>query len=245
AWYSTKRYTTTRSHDSGEKRMDISYRIIRALCRILVFLQMRLHVRNAARVPTTGPVLVVSNHLGSTDPLTIAVDIPRQLRIVAKAELFDWPFIGWLARRGDVIPIRRGESDRDALRTVLDALYADQCALVFPEGGYRQPPEVASMLPVKPGAAWLALKTGATVVPVGIWGTEYVWSRARGWRFWHRPRVHVAFGEPYLPVPPRGVSTKAATTAVAEEMARRIAELLPEDYRGFYGDVRAGVLVGS
>ena len=225
--------------------MDTNYRIIRVLGRILLFLQMRLHVRYAERVPADGPVLVVSNHLGATDPLTIAVDIPRQLRIVAKAELFDWPFIGWLARRGGVIPIRRGESDREALRTVLDALYADQCALVFPEGSYRDPPEPAGMLPVKPGAAWLALKTGATVVPVGIWGTEVVWSRARGWRFWHRPHVHVVFGEPYVPVVPQGVSSKAVTTAVAEDMARRIAALIPSEYRGLYEDMPAGVLVGS
>lgn len=222
--------------------MDTNYRIIRALGRILVFLQMRLHVRHAERVPPNGAVLVVSNHLGSIDPLAIAADIPRQLRIVAKAELSDWPFIGWLARRGDVIFIRRGESDRDALRTVLDALNAQQCALVFPEGSYRDPPEPASMLPVKPGAAWLAMKTGATVVPVGIWGAEFVWSRARGWRFWHRPRVHVNFGEPYRPSVPLGVSSKAATTAVAEDMARRIAALIPEEYRGLYGDIRAGVL---
>ena len=222
--------------------MDTNYRMIRALGRILLFLQMRLRIRHAERVPTSGPVLVVSNHLGSTDPLTIAADIPRQLRIVAKAELSDWPFIGWLARHGGVIFIRRGESDRDALRTVLEALYAQQCALVFPEGSYRDPPEPACMLPVKPGAAWLALKTGATVVPVGIWGTELVWSRARGWRFWHRPRVYVQFGEPYVPVAPLGMSSKAATTAVAEDMARRIAALIPEEYRGFYGDIRKGVL---
>lgn len=227
---------------SGEKRMDINYRVIRALGRILVFLQMRLHIRHAERVPARGPVLIISNHLGSTDPLAVAADIPRQLRIVAKAELFDWPFIGWLARLGDVIPIRRGESDREALRTVLDALCADQCALVFPEGGYRKPPEPPSMLPFKAGAAWLALKTGATVVPVGVWGTELVWSRGRGWRFWHRPHVYVDFGEPYVPATPRGVSSKAATTWVAEDMARRIAALLPESYRGVYGEKQSEVL---
>ena len=98
------------------------------------------------------------------------------------------------------------------------------------------------MLPAKPGAAWLALKTGATVMPVGIWGAEYVWCRARGWRVWHRPHVYVNFGEPYIPAAPVGVSSKAATTAVAEEMARRIAALLPEEYRGFYGDLRPVVL---
>src|SRR5260370_18098555 len=91
------------------------------------------------------------------------------------------------------------------------------------------------MEPVKPGAAWLALRTGATVVPVGIWGTERVWHISRGWKPWHRPRVYVVFGEPYIVKPRQGVPTKAAIAESAAEMARRIASLVPEEYRGYYG----------
>lgn len=92
------------------------------------------------------------------------------------------------------------------------------------------------MLPVKTGAAWLALRTGAAVVPVGIWGTENVWARDwRPWRLlWRRPRASVAFGEPYRLALPPGVSMKEALGTLADDMARRIAALLPEAYRGAY-----------
>jgi 1-acyl-sn-glycerol-3-phosphate acyltransferase len=91
------------------------------------------------------------------------------------------------------------------------------------------------MLHVKSGAAWLALRTGAIVVPVGIWGTEFVWEPARGWRPWDRPTVHVVFGDPYYPeLPSGGPSTRVRLAAVAAEMGARISELLPPSYRGVY-----------
>jgi 1-acyl-sn-glycerol-3-phosphate acyltransferase len=90
------------------------------------------------------------------------------------------------------------------------------------------------MLPVKTGAAWLAWHTGATVQPVAITGTETVWSPGRGWRVWQRPRVRVIFGEPYQPVWPADVAPKIAWRLAADEMATRIAALLPVGYRGVY-----------
>lgn len=65
---------------------------------------------------------------------------------------------------------------------------------------------------------------------------------ARGWRPWHRPRVTITFGEPYRPQIPPGQSTKATYQMMADEMGRRIAALLPEEYRGAYAD--QGVVVG-
>src|SRR5215813_365322 len=186
--------------------MTIAYRILRALAKLLVKSQMRiLRVTGWDHVPPTGPVLLVSNHLGPTDTLPIGVYLRRQVRIMAKSEIFHWPVLGWIARWARAIPIRRGESDRKALRIASLLLAAGECVLVFPEGTYREPSEPPAMLPVKTGAAWLALRTGAAVVPVGIWGTENVWARDwRPWRLlWRRPRASVAVGGPYrLALPP-------------------------------------------
>ena len=90
------------------------------------------------------------------------------------------------------------------------------------------------MLPLKTGAAFLALRAGVPVVPVAITGSEHVWTLPRGWRVWHHPHVHVVFGEPYRPRVPAGLSTRHAMRIVADEMACRIAALLPEAYRGRY-----------
>src|SRR5262245_37466157 len=217
--------------------MTKAYWILRALARLLIATQMRLlRVTGRERVPATGSVLLVSNHLGPTDPLPIGVHLRRQVRIMAKAEIFRWPVLGWIARWARAVPIRRGESDREALRIVSRLLTAGECVLVFPEGTYADPPAPPAMLRVKTGAAWLALRTGATVVPVGIWGTEKVW--ARGWRpwklLWRRPRAGIVFGEPFRLTLPPGVSMKEALGALADDMARRIAALLPEAYQGVY-----------
>ncbi len=220
------------------------YAMLRALAHLVVASQMRLRVAGDEHVPRDGPVLLVSNHLGLTDPLVIAVELSRHVRFLAKAELFEWPVIGGLARGARAIPIRRGASDRQSLRAVAAQLTRGQCVLVFPEGTYSAPPLPAAMIPVKTGAAWLALRTGAPVVPVAIWGTERVWHAARGWRAGRRPEVNVTFGEPYLPARPVGVGMKAACETVADDMARKIAALLPDMYRGHYQEVPSEMAVG-
>lgn len=214
--------------------MGVGYRILRSAASLLITAQMRLEISGAERLPASGPVLFVSNHLGLTDQFAIAVRLPHELRILAKAEVFEWPVLGWLARRGEAIPIRRGEVDREAMRTLRDLLQRGAWALVFPEGTFVDAHEPLGMLPVKTGAAWLAWHTGATVQPVAITGTETVWSPGRGWRVWQRPRVRVIFGEPYQPVWPADVAPKIAWRLAADEMATRIAALLPVGYRGVY-----------
>ena len=214
--------------------MGLGYRLIRSAARLALSLQMRLEITGIERLPQTGPILFVSNHLGITDQLAIGARLPHELRILAKAELFEWPILGWLARQSGVVPIRRGEADRAAMRTMRDLLCGGAWVLVFPEGTFVDPHEPLGMVSVKTGAAWLAWHTGATVAPVAITGTEIVWSPGRGWRLWRRPHVHVTFGEPYMPAWPEHVAQKVAWRSAADEMAVRIAALLPEGYRGAY-----------
>ncbi|HEX5440610.1 MAG TPA: lysophospholipid acyltransferase family protein [Ktedonobacterales bacterium] len=214
--------------------MSLGYRVLRSVARLAFAAQMRLEISGVERLPRTGPVLFVSNHLGPTDQFAIAMRLPHELRILAKAEVFEWPVVGWLARRGEAIPIRRGEADREAMRTLRDLLLDGAAALVFPEGTYADADEPLGMIPVKTGAAWLAWRTGAWVAPVAITGTESIWTPGRGWRVWRRSRVRVVFGDPYQPVWPRDVAPKAALRIAADEMALRIAALLPNGYRGVY-----------
>jgi 1-acyl-sn-glycerol-3-phosphate acyltransferase len=217
------------------------YRILRLLVRIIYPLQAQLHVYHAERVPAEGPVLLVSNHLGLTDQFALGLAVERQLRILTKAELFNWPIIGGLARLAGLVPVQRGGSDREALQTAVRLLRAGDCVLVHPEGTFSRPPAPAAMRPFKTGAAWLALRTTVWVVPVGIWGSELVWAPRRQWRFWQRPHVTVSFGEPYIPdiringALSYGSATKAMLQAVTDDMGYRVAALLPEQYRGYYG----------
>lgn len=215
--------------------MSLSYEFVRGLARPLTWVSMRVAVRGAKQVPAKGPTMLVSNHLGLTDPLPIALSLSREVRLVGKVEIFSLFFIGWAARMVSAIPLRRGESDRDAMRTVLDLLARGECVLVFPEGTYARVPDPAALMPMRAGAAWLAMRSGATIVPVAITGTEVVWHRSRGWRWWRRPQVTVTFGEPFTPVSGQTV-TRRALDALTAEIAMRIAALLPPGYRGAYAE---------
>lgn len=210
------------------------YDTMRRLARVGIPLQARFTFSHPERVPQTGGVLLVSNHLGPTDPIFVGVRLGREMRILARSEIFEWPLLGWLARRCGAVPIHRREADREALRIALGLLVKEQCVLVFPEGNYARAPAPPGMLPLRTGAAWLALRAGVPVVPVAITGSERVWTLPRGWRVWHHPHVHVVFGEPYRPGVPAGLSTREAMRRAADEMAQRIAALLPEAYRGRY-----------
>lgn len=218
------------------------YGIAKWLVRLLVPLQMRLRVTGGERCPRSGALIIVSNHLGLFDPLAIGLRVPRRIRFLAKAEVFGWFFVGWLARHAGVVPVRRGASDREALRTLGAVLAEGGCVMLMPEGTYPKPPLPPAMLRLKTGAAFLALRSGATVWPAAITGLERVWAPRRGWRVWHRPRVTIAFGEPYQPRVPPDVAPKQAYQLVADDMGRRIAALLPPAYRGYYAEAGAAPL---
>jgi 1-acyl-sn-glycerol-3-phosphate acyltransferase len=211
------------------------YRLFLVIGRILIFLITRRRISGQEHTPTSGALLIVSNHLGNLDPIITGTKLPRRLYILAKVELFSWPVIGWLARLADVIPIRRGQSDRDALRRVLEHLQAGHAVLLYPEGTYPKGNTPIGLIRAQPGAAMFALRSGATILPIGISGSEYVWTR-RGlpWNLLRRWPVEVTVGEPYRPTVPPGVSQKQALALVGEEMMRRIAALLPEAYCGYY-----------
>ncbi len=215
--------------------MSWVYRLAQAAGRVVLPLQVRLRVTGVEHVPAVGPALLVSNHLSLIDPLVIAAWLRRELRILAKAELFGWPVLGGLARACGAVPIHRGEWDLVALDTLQRAVYDGQCVLVFPEGTYALPPHPPAMLPFKTGAAWLAAQTGVPVVPVAVWGSERVWAPRRGWRPWHHPRVYVRFGAPYQPRRPADLTSHEALQPVADDMARHVRALLPPRYHGVYG----------
>jgi 1-acyl-sn-glycerol-3-phosphate acyltransferase len=211
------------------------YRLLVGICRFLVFMIMKRRMGGQEHTPLSGGLLIVSNHLGLLDPIAIGTGLPRRLYILAKAEVFSWPVIGWLARKADMIPVRRGQSDREAVRRVLEHLEAGHAVLIFPEGTYPKAHQPRGMLKAQPGAALLALRSGATILPVGISGSEMVWSkRGMPWSWFRRWPVEVRVGEPYRPDIPASASQKQALALVAGEMMRRIAALLPESYRGYY-----------
>jgi 1-acyl-sn-glycerol-3-phosphate acyltransferase len=179
-------------------------------------------------IPRKGALIFTTNHFSVGDPPLLIGIFPRRIVWMAKQELFDLPLIGKLYNMGGFIPVRRFEGDLRAIRRSQDALRRGHVLGMFPEGTRSG----GKLGRGEPGTALIALRTGAPVLPAAIWGTEHVKLPRDLFR---RTRVHVRFGEPYcLPTP--GRITREAIAAATDEIMRRIAELLPAEYRGAFAD---------
>jgi 1-acyl-sn-glycerol-3-phosphate acyltransferase len=205
--------------------------ILQPLFRLAARLLLRMTVVGRENVPRDGGLLVTINHLGGADPVLCQVYAPRLLTMVGKIEVLNWPVLSLVARAYAMIPVRRGEVDRAALKRMLDVLEAGGALLIAPEG--RE--SLSGALEAgKTGAAFLALHAGTAILPVGLTGTAWR-DVLPAWRRLRRAPVTVTYGVPYRL--PAGISRREA----ADEIMRRIAALLPAEYRGVYAnEVRAG-----
>lgn len=201
--------------------------IYRRLARLAARTLLRPVVRGVENVPRAGGLLFAMNHLGDADPLLVLGFTPRAVALLGKVEILDWPVVGVVARAFGMIPVRRGAPDRGALDACLRVLQSGGALLIAPEG--RETPSHA-LIEAHAGAGFLALRSRVPVVPIAITGTESVY---RDWRRFRRPCVTLTFGEPFC-LPP-GINRREATDLIM----RRIAALLPPNYRGVYADAVA------
>jgi 1-acyl-sn-glycerol-3-phosphate acyltransferase len=214
------------------------YWLMTRLLRLVVQIFGRYEVVGAERVPAAGGLLVVSNHLNLTDPPLVGAAVPRRIRFMAKQELFDARPFGIAIKLFGAFPVRRFEGDLKALRTAEQLLRDGEAIGMFPEGHRSRG---KGLLEPFPGTALIALRSGATILPVAVTGTEAVRTPLVLLR---NPHLKVVIGEPFtLPAPVRVNS--AAVREGTDEIMRRIAALLPPRYRGVYSDPQAKVAAAS
>ncbi len=206
---------------------------VRFVSRLILRVIARIEVRNIERIPASGGCLAVSNHLGRLDAMLAVVLAPRDDVILMIAEKYRaYAIWRWLARKLDALWLDRHNPDFRALREVQKRLKAGRIAAIAPEGT-RSP--TVQMQPGKPGAAYLAAKTGVPIIPMSIVGTEdqEVVRRLRRLR---RLDITIRVGEPFtLPMMPRQNRDEFLQQST-DEMMCRIATLLPPKYRGVYAD---------
>lgn len=171
------------------------YRLATGLFRRLYFpTHGGVDVRHPERVPLEGGLIVVSNHMSHLDPPALAVAFkPRRLRAMAKEELWKNRLFGRIIEGIGAFPVRRGEADAEGVRKCLELLKGGEAVIVFAEGTRG---DGRTMLPLEPGVALLAKKSGVPVLPVGICGTQFVMPAGGGKG--ERRRVTVVVGEPFL-----------------------------------------------
>jgi 1-acyl-sn-glycerol-3-phosphate acyltransferase len=128
----------------------------------------RMEVSGREHEPPRGPFIAVSNHWSALDPPVLGAALRRKVHFMAKQELFEIPLLRSWMRCIGTFPVRRGEPDRQAIRTALQVLERGGVVGIFPEGT-RNPR--GYLLPAEPGAAFLALRARVPILPVGILGT--------------------------------------------------------------------------
>jgi 1-acyl-sn-glycerol-3-phosphate acyltransferase len=188
---------------------SLSWPIVRGL--------YRLRARGLEHIPKGGFVLA-ANHTSNFDPWPLGIPfLPRrQLRFMAKAELFN-PILSPILRAGGAFKVRRGEGDVEAMRTAAQLAREGEIVVMFPEGTRRKK-GLRKKFEARPhtGAARIALAAGVPLVPAAIAGTD---------RLSRLGRLRVAYGEPIDVSDLDGMETKGAATIATERLMSRIEEL--------------------
>ena len=167
---------------STEVAWAVSRIWIGALTRVLVPLR-QYGIEN---VPTEGGVVLASNHLSWIDIPVLGVLSPRRINFVAKSEAHEVPLLGWYIRLNGTLAVRRGESDREAVRQMREAARTGSALGLFVEGTRQRSGRPGK---VQPGAAMVALQEEVPVVPIAVYGTQF-------WRPGNFAPCSVAWGRP-------------------------------------------------
>jgi 1-acyl-sn-glycerol-3-phosphate acyltransferase len=196
---------------------------IRVLVKIVFAIIARVRLSGLENVPAAGPFIIASNHLSWFDVPLIPAYFSRPVIYMAKEETFQ-SRIGWLVRFLGAFPVKRGEADRQALRTADEQLKEGNIIVIFPEGTRSR---THTMARGHSGLGMIALRSGVPVLPVAVSGSEKLLKK-------FRPRITVTYGQPMI-LKPRGQKvTREDVDAATEQVMHRIAEMLPPEYRGAY-----------
>lgn len=217
-----------RAFATGDRASSLRfYRVVRRFVRGVMFPYFDVVVSNEHHLDLEGPVIVAPVHRSHLDSPLVASLSQRRQRALGKESLFKPPVVRWVCAALGAIPVRRGEADRDALKAAKVLLDRGESMFVFPEGGRQSQHEVGELFA---GAAWLASKTGARVIPVGISGTGE--ALGEGARLPRRKRVGIAVGEPMAA--PVGVDGKR----VGREQLRAFTAQLAANLQVLQDDAR-------
>ena len=208
--------------------MNFEYWSGRQLMRTLLPTFARVEVVGRENIPPFGPLIVTPNHQSNADPPLMAFLFDRPVWFMGKQGLFINPLVRYFLRGWHVYPISRDGGDMDAIHWALQLLRRDGALVLFPEGT-RSP---GGLKEGTDGATYLALRSQAPILPVGITGTEGITSYLRvGFPF---RRIRVVIGPPYTLPQVEGRIARPVLRSLTTMVMERIAAQLPPEYRGVY-----------
>ena len=203
-----------------------AYQITRVVVQIVLPVLGGVTVIGGENIPESGPVILAPNHRAYMDPPYLSMVTKRQLRMMAKEELFVVPLLGPLIKALGAFPVKRGSADRAAIRQAIGELKAGHVLGIFPEGKRA---ESGTLEPAEKGFALIAKQTGVPIVPIALEGTDRVHPMHAKRLF--RARVTATIGKPMTasemlaayPDP-----NKDALTIIGEATTRAIAALMTQ-----------------
>jgi len=221
----------------------VQYVLLRGLLNVIFRVLWRPRITGVERIPPSGPVIIASNHLSFIDSVVLPLSVPRRVRFLAKSDYFTGTglrgaLVAWWFRSMDTVPVDRG-NNQDAmasLKAAMGVLEDGHCFGIYPEGTRSRD---GRMYKGRTGVGWLALESGATVVPVTLIGTDQV--QPVGRRIPRVRPVQVLFGEPVDPAPwiertrGKGGAGKARREITDEVMAR-ISAMSPQVQAGVFNE---------
>jgi 1-acyl-sn-glycerol-3-phosphate acyltransferase len=204
-------------HAAARKGVGWTYPLVRILISLPTLLIYRTRAIGVENVPKSGALILAPNHFSQMDHFFVGLYLRRQVRFMAKSQMFGPPVLTYIYKHGGVFPVRRGHRDEESFKTAFTILGQGGMLLVYAEGGRSRSGELGE---VKPGIGRIALESGAPVVPVAIHGSAAV----RRWKRFRFPKVTVQFGEP-LDFPTEEAPSRERQLEVAEQIFAPVREM--------------------
>ena len=192
------------------------YNIFRAILAAPIRFLFGVRVIGKENIPSHGGVLICSNHLGMRDPVLISAAYPRQVRFIAKKELFSVPIVRGLISAFGAIRIDRSGTDVGALKKAEEMIHLRQTVSIFPQG-HRSPSVSVGETTFKHGAAFIASHTNCTVLPV------YIQTKGQKYALFRRIRIH--FGKPFTTDQIEYADSSKKYEAITERIREEIISL--------------------
>jgi len=190
---------------------------------------LNVSVEGMENFPKTGPLLIVINHIGDADAVAVVSQLPNPPDALGKIELYDLPILGKLMHWYGMIWLHRGRADIRAIKSALDGLAENRIIIIAPEGRYSL---TGALEEGSGGAAFLAYKSGAPVLPITVTGTENenVYGNLKRFK---RAKVNIKIGK-MLHFKNQFSTKQEAVAQGTRQIMTALANLLPEKYRGEY-----------
>jgi 1-acyl-sn-glycerol-3-phosphate acyltransferase len=209
------------------ERRTFTYRVCAAVISGLSKVLFRPTVTGTENIPLEGPVIIAPIHRSNVDfALTLFIS-KRKVFFMAKDSLFHVPLLGPLITHLGAFPIHRGSADRESMAHSEAVLRQGHALVLFPEGTRKEGRAVA---PLHDGAMFVAARTGATIVPVGIGGSDR--AMPKGAKLPRPSKIRIVVGAPLEPPLSEGRVSRSALTAKSEELREALEKVYHESLSG-------------